>query len=169
MTDPKRGQPGHPGEDAVGPVGGRGGAGGEGGAGGAGDPQGSGGHGGLGGAGGEGARGIQGPQGQQGERGPSARWLRWTLVAWMVVFTLLVAYSLQIQRNEVRRNAQRTQQTDAVLCAYRNDLQDRIRSNQVLLAHPSNFGITAAAVIVIRTATVAEQATVDSLAGLRCR
>lgn len=153
------------GEAAIGRQGGRGGAGGKGGAGGTGDPMGVGGGGGLGGAGGQGARGEPGPP---GERGPAAAWLRWTLVAWMVVFSVLVAYSWQVQRDQVRRNLKQAQQTNAVLCVFRGDLQNRVKSNLVLLANPGNFGLTQEAQIVLRTTTISEQATIASLGGLKC-
>lgn len=112
--------------------------------------------------------GIRGERGEKGEPGPKATWLRLTLIVWMVVFSVLVSYSLKIQQDEVHRSSRQATQTKAALCAFRADLGARIKSGRVVLAHPAAYGITPATILILRSSLANEQATVDSLSGLGC-
>lgn len=169
--NPERGKPGEPGKDAIGREGGKGGKGGEGGAGGIGLPIGGGGIGGAGGEGGKGAQGIQGPQGPQGPPGDVERYhiWRWRFMSlWIVVFTALVSFALWQNHNLSIKTKDRNQQIVTVLCLYREDLQQRLDSNEVLLRNPSGFGLTPAAVIVLRTTDVSLSSSINTLKGLKC-
>jgi hypothetical protein len=151
------GEPGKPGEQPIGQEGGRGGAGGRGGMG---EPVGRGGEGG---AGGRGAPGRTGPQGPQGEDGAGGKWWRRALSTWIAVFTVVVIW--QVEQN--REHTKEGQQARDAICALKGDLSRRITVSRQFLKERPN-GIPGIPPATIKQSIDNQQQTLDALRPVKC-
>lgn len=106
-----------------------------------------------------------------------ARMWRRIFVAWVIVFTVAVAWSIHATRSntnqlrqavrENRRLAQEGKEAHISFCVLKHDLETRVNSSKDFLAeHPS--GIPGVPRSVILQSIKNQQATLNSLRRLRC-
>lgn len=95
------------------------------------------------------------------------------LVAWIILFTGLTAFTIGQNRNAINQNRQLAKQgRDAhdALCVFKRDLELRVASTEALLEeHKGEATIFAIPRSVIRSSLANQQRAVDSLRTLDCQ
>lgn len=85
------------------------------------------------------------------------------LVAWIVVFTILVAFAI----SQNRKLGEQGREAHDALCVFKGDIEQRAQASRDFLADNPD-GLPGIPASVIRTSLANQQKTVDSLRTLDC-